>query len=133
MIDAVRLSFTIGLPIPRSHHETTLHENIRLFKRKITEMVCFHSGGCTVMGGIGHWVQGAEVNSDSGYDGQVIGEGAFILSVTVLHGTADMHYNRIKQSICTWAAHYSIPTNWVHVERQDVKTMHFSVDEERMK
>ena len=105
----------IGLPCPSWEFEEPLIKEVNAV-----------AGGCTVQRSIGYWIDGA-INEQLRYSGPTEEEFCFHLSFSVpLHKQVSA-FASVKAAIWQLARRYGIETDWVHVTRQEVDTMHFSV------
>jgi len=124
------LSYTVGLIRPQAGDHRV--HSIDAFKRCVTEMVCWLTGGCTSRVEHGFWVMGADISRKT-YPGAMMPEEAWTVEVCVPEADVDRIHASIKDSIVANALRWEVDTNWVHATRVNAKALHFSVDEERMK
>lgn len=116
----VELTFLIGYPSFNSK-----------FEKDVINAVCKLCGGCTVLRSSGYWTEDGTDHKDR-FEGDVVKEHAFNLSVTCEDHKVDRVYVEMKQTIAALVLYHNIETNWVHVKRIDVLGMHFDVQREKV-
>jgi hypothetical protein len=115
----IQLTYYIGLKYPAWN-----------FEEPVIKEACRLAGGCTVSRSIGYWIESASVPQFR-YAGPVDEELCFKLEVSVPIHDAKRVHECMRSCIAQEAKHRGIDTNWVHVTRLYVETLHFSVDEVR--
>jgi len=128
-----KLSYTVGFPLKRRCPAAPAGpENHVSFKRLVVETACWLTGGCTAREDIGYWVKGADQIS-AHYTGAAQREEAWTVELCVPHNELDWTHSRMRAAIVSATIGYDVDVNWVHVTCEPLQTLHFSVDEERMK
>ncbi len=102
------------------------------FRNYITSEACLIAGGCSVLGGTGHWVKGAE-NKQDVYYASVDTEGMFRVEILVEGHKAAQALAHMKAAICYAAKEWDVDTDWIHVTSQFVQSHHFSVAEDNFR
>ncbi len=115
------LTYSIGLD--RYHKD---------FRNYITAEACLIAGGCSVIGGTGHWVEGAN-EKQAEYYAPVLTEQLFRVEILVESNKAQWALTQMEAAVCYAAQKWEVDIDWVHVTTQWVQSHHFSVAEDNFR
>lgn len=113
----IKLTFYVGTAAAHPFFEATIAE--------AASAVC---GGCTTRRDTGWWREGGAARAST-FDGKLQTENAFVLELTCEPEKAAAAYEATCAGIVRAAQAFNIETDWVHVTREAVGGMHFSVQD----